>query len=229
MAQHQLVRAVGAGAEVERVADHQVFVHAARGQPAVAAHQHHGALVLHVQAVVILDENGRIDHDEEHPGEVAVTSVQAARELDLPLLGGRFDDRGGHQGGVFGAGGVAAEEGLAADVGGEIAVLAIEHLAVRVEQGHRQLEPGRQQRVEQAVAAAEFGQPQGTSRFLELELEQLGGMVRLAQQVVGMLGQRTRQRLAVLDGLEARVLQLLADLVHHRRPHGAQKRQREDR
>ncbi|WP_232429688.1 hypothetical protein [Janthinobacterium sp. CG3] len=69
---------------------------------------------------------------------------------------------------------------------------------------------------------------QRAAALLEFQFEQLGGVVGLAQDVAGVVGQRARQRLAGGDRLAQRAGALLPDLVADRAPHRQQQGQGED-
>ncbi len=109
----------------------------------------------------------------------------------------------------------------------QIGVSAVEHIALRVDEGDRQCQFRRQHAVEQALAAREFIQAQAAVRFLVFELEQLRGVVRLAQSETGMVGQGARQRLADGHGVAHGAGALLAHLVKDGRPQRQQQDERE--
>ncbi len=175
--------------EGQALAVDQGFADPAKRQLGAVGHQEQRALVIDLEAVVVINEEQRVDHDHDGAVEFAFAIGQAARDLDLPVSAGLAQARGGEQSAVGIIAGQGAEVRLLRRGYGIKAVGRVEHGAVAVEQGHGQIQARRQHAVEQAVAAGEFGQAQTSAGFLELQLEQLGGVIALAQDMADVLGQ----------------------------------------
>ncbi|MNQ09487.1 hypothetical protein D3C85_223040 [compost metagenome] len=184
-------------------------------------------MLVEVQAVVVVDKIRGVDVDDDGAGEAAPRIVQAARQADGPALAVRVEHRCVDQNRVGCIGGQRPEKWLRSQLFRQIRVGAVDHIALRVDEGDRQFQLRWQHAVEQPLAACEFIEAQAAVRFLVFELEQLRGMVRLAQGETGMVGQGTRQRLADGHGVAHGAGPLLAHLIVDGRPQRQQQHERE--